>query len=177
MLTRCFTWPARPLPPGALPALLLLLNHLFLFAPASSSGPPSSKVGKTLPPPQTWDGEPTVRLPGPNTDPLPTGAPGLELLVLTQGGPARQLLPHLACQHAGQTLGQGSDTAYTQPAPAWPPGSGCVPVKAAELPPFPKHWNETSGPRYQEPKSLLCLHHWGTRDEPQLFSEPQSSHL
>ena len=43
-----------PLPPGALPALLLLLNHLFLFAPASSSGPPSSKVGKTLPPPQTW---------------------------------------------------------------------------------------------------------------------------
>lgn len=77
---------------------------------------------------------------GPNTDPLPTGAPGLGLLVLTQGGPAHLLLLLcLARQHGRQTLGQGNDTAHTQPVPAWPPGRGCVPGEAAELPPFPKH--------------------------------------
>lgn len=70
---KVLSWPARPLALGALPALSLPVNHIFTFALHPLLHPTSSSAGRTLPTPQAWDGEPAVRLPGANTDPLPTG--------------------------------------------------------------------------------------------------------
>lgn len=96
-------------------------------------------MGKTLPPPQTWDGEPTVRLPGPNTDPLPTGAPGLGLLVLTQGARPASSSPAWPVSTAGRPWGR-EVTQYTlSPPERGRQGAAVFPSRLLNCPPFPKH--------------------------------------
>lgn len=130
MLTGCFAWAAR-LSAGSSPYLISPRESPLFPSPPHPPLTPSTSAGTVASLPH-WDGDPAVQLPGQDAGPLPTRAPGLELVALSQGGPAHCLLS-LACrQHSGPTPGQGSDTAHIQPVPA---GSGCVPIKAnAETP-------------------------------------------
>ena len=131
MLTGCFAWAARP-SAGSSPYLISPRE-----SPPSPSPPrppltPSTSAG-TVAPHTPWDGDPAVQLPGQDAGPLPTRAPGLGLVVLSQGGPAHCLLS-LACrQHSGPTLGQGSDTAHIQPVP---PGAAGFPSRLTLSPPI-----------------------------------------
>lgn len=109
--------------------------------------------------------------------PSPTGAPGLGLLVLTQGGLAHHLLLLcLARQHGRQTLGQGNDTAHS-PSQRGHQGAAVFPARLLNSPLSQNTRTKLVGHSTRSPESLLFLHCWGTRDEPQLFLEPQSSHL
>lgn len=102
-----------------------------------------------------------VQLPGQNAGPLPTWAPGLGLVALSQDSPAHRLLSPDCRQHSGPTPGQGSDTAYTQPVS---PGAAVFPSGPALSPPLsPRDERGTNGPQHRSHKYLvrsrLFLHH------------------
>lgn len=132
----------------------LLSPHESPLFPSPPTPPlaPSTSAGRT-PSLPIWDGDPAVQLPGQNAGPLPTWAPGLGLVALSQDSPAHHLLSPDCRQHSGPTPGQGSDTAHTQPVSL---GVAVFPSKPTlSSPLFPGDERGTNGPQHRIHKYLV----------------------